>query len=231
MYNNFFKQNRFIKKISLILLFLPLFVFSQNLANATSTLPIPLTQDQWVILSFKKIPPNTVSFFDKSLTVKVKSSAGPIVHKLSRVSKVTQFSIRGKFSGAKVKEKTAFDEDSVLRFGLVATGKQVLSGPKKWLAADWVKKLFALAPSGTGLDKIYFYNLTNRSELIGKTRNHPKSDLMVEHIIGQTRIDSDFNITQKMDKPIDIAALWISIDGDDTKSEFETKITEIILTE
>ena len=190
---------------------------------------MPLKESAWIALTYNKIPSNKVSFHDDTLTVKVKHSAGPIVHKLEKTSKVVEFFVKGKVTGTKIKESGPFDEDSVLRFGLVAIGQQTLSGPKKWLAADWVKKLFALAPKGTGLDKIYFFNLTNRHELVGKSRAHPKSDLIVENIFANTGNDASFEVRKKIEPSIEAAAIWISIDGDDTKSEYETVISEISL--
>ena len=123
----------------------------------------------------------------------------------------------------------AFDEDSILRFGFVGIGNQTLTGPQKWFAADWVKKLFSLAPKGTGLDKIYFFNVTNRSELNGKSRLHPKSDLLVETVFAQHEKEGVFSFSKTLNSPIEAAAIWISIDGDDTQSEYETTISEIKL--
>ncbi len=190
---------------------------------------VPLNANSWIVLSYKKIPPNKVTFSIDTMAVAVKNSAGPVVHKLAKTSKVVEFFIKGKMTGLKVRETAAFDEDSILRFGLVAIGMQTLSGPKKWFAADWVKKLFNLVPEGTGLDKIYFFNFTNRKDLLGKSRTHPKSDLIVENIFAETEKDGTFSVHKKIEPPIEVAAIWLSIDGDDTKSEYETFISDIKL--
>lgn len=190
---------------------------------------VPLKENEWVVLSYDKIPANQVSFAGDQLTIKVKKSAGPIVHKLSPARKISEVIVRGKVTGVKQLETGPFDEDSSLRLGLVAVGTQTLSGPKRWFAADWVKKLFALAPEGTGLDKIYFYNLTNRQDFLGKQRAHPKSDLIDEKVVGIVEADGKFQLKQLNSVPTLAAALWISVDGDDTKSEFETAISEIQL--
>lgn len=220
MFNNFFK-----------FLFTAVLVssYSQLAYPNKSEIIVPLNAGAWVALSYNKIPANKVTFSDNSLSARVKSSAGPIVHKLSGTMKITEFLVKGKISGSKKIESGSFDEDSALRFGLVAVGQQTLSGPKKWFAADWVKKLFSLAPEGTGLDKIYFYNLTNRAELVGKSRAHPKSDLMVETILTEVNKSGSFELNRKLDSPVASAAIWISIDGDDSKSEYETTISEIKL--
>ena len=195
-----------------------------------STWVAPLGEKDWVILSYNKIPPNKVTFSDGGFLVNVKSSAGPIVHKLEGAKRVIGFSIKGKLAGLKKLEAGGFDEDSVFRLGLVAAGSQTLTGPRRWFAADWVKKLFSLAPEGSGLDKIYFFNLTNRADLVGKLRTHPKSNLIVEDIFASQNQEGIFAVSKKLTAPIDTVALWISIDGDDSKSEFQTSVSEIKLT-
>lgn len=226
MFNNFFKKNLFLFTLVLITISDDNYARANEIENT-----IPLKESAWVTLAYNKIPSNNVTFSNNVLSVKVKHSAGPIVHKLDKMQKVVEIFFKGKMSGTKTKENGPFDEDSVLRFGLVATGNQILSGPKKWFAVDWVKKLFALAPEGTGLDKIYFFNLTNRDELLGKSRIHPKSDLIVENIIAKTNLDGSFDVRKKIEPPMEVAAVWISIDGDETKSEYETVISEIKIKE
>jgi hypothetical protein len=217
---------------SLLILFLVIFSFGfqQDLFAAETDMMIPLNGMQWTALAYNKIAPNDVSFSDSALKVKVRNSAGPLVHKLKQATKVLAFSISGKVNGSKIKESGPFDEDSTLRFGLVGVGKQTLSGPKKWLAADWVKKLYSMAPEGTGIDKIYFFNLTDRDSLLGQVRVHPKSELILENYFAKITSDGSFDLRGKLDVPIETSAIWISIDGDDTKSEFETIISEIKIT-
>jgi hypothetical protein len=204
-------------------------IFASIAQASDSNLYVPLTEKAWTLLAFNNIPKNSVDFIDQQIKVKVKGSAGPLIFKLPKLTKITEFSIKGKITGSKKVELEKFDEDSVLRFGLVAAGTKFLSGPKKWLAADWVKKLFELAPSGVGLDKIYFYNFTNRNELINQKRVHPKSDLIEESISFLQTQEGSFSIRKKLDSPINTAALWLSIDGDDTISEYETQLSEILI--
>lgn len=204
-------------------------ISTASLGSAGKTRQIPLEEKSWVRLSYNKIPPNLVSFENQQLKVEVKESAGPIVHQLSTPIKVTSFHVQGNLIGSKKMETSAFDEDSILRFGLVAVGSQKLSGPKKWFAADWVKKLFALAPRGLGLDKIYFFNATDRKELVGQSRVHPQSDLLIENMTTLVKESGKFGMSHQLEKPIETAAIWISVDGDDTGSDFTMSISDIRL--
>ena len=190
---------------------------------------VPLQQDQWLVLPFSKIKPNQVSFADGQMKILVRDSAGPVVYKLPEVKSITGFHVKGHYSGGKSAETGPFDEDSVLRFGVVAEGKQTLSGAKRWFAPAWVKKLFQLAPKGAGIDKIHFYGLTNRLSLKGKIRTHPKSDLMLESLVMHIEKDGDFDFSFQFNEPIRAVGLWLSADGDDTHSTFTTTLTSIEL--
>lgn len=183
----------------------------------------------WAVLSYNKIPKNLVEFSNDELRVQVRSSAGPIVYKLPEVMRVYGIQVLGKFSGEKTVEGGAFDEDSILRIGLVATGKRTLSGPQRWFAADWVKKLFSLAPDGVGLDKIHFFNVTNRANLVGKSRSHPKSELIDETVSALITTTGPLEFSFDLKEPLQVAALWLSTDGDDTKSAFDISISELHL--
>jgi hypothetical protein len=202
-----------------------LFLFS-SLALAET---VPLQQDQWLVLPFSKIKPNQVSFADGKMKLSVQSSAGPVVYKLPEAKTITGFHLKGHYSGGKAVESGAFDEDSMLRFGVVAEGTQTLSGPKRWFAAAWVKKLFQLAPPGAGIDKIHFFGLTNRRDLLGKNRTHPKSDLMLESLVVHIEKSGDFDFSFQFKEPIRTVGLWLSADGDDTQSTFTTTLTSIEL--
>lgn len=201
-------------------------VFVLSSASAES---LSLDSSRWTVLSFNKISPNSVEFKNNQIQVNVNRSAGPLVFKLPSVIRVTRIHVEGELSGEKRLEQGEFDEDSVLRVGLVATGEQKLSSFKKLFAASWVKRLFELAPPGIGLDKIYFYEATNRKELLGRSRQHPKSNLINEQITTWVDHPGPFVVEETLPSPISTAAIWLSIDGDDTASAFVTTIKKIVL--
>lgn len=195
----------------------------------TQVQAVPLEDSRWVALSFNKIPKSQVAFKEGSMVVSVDKSAGPLVHKLDQPAALKSIRVKGEWKGSKKVESGPFDEDSILRVGLVVLGDKKLNAVKRLFAADWVKKLFALAPAGAGLDKIYFFNLTNREDMIGKKREHPKSDLIVERIEKAVAAEGKFDWEIQVSPPLNTAALWLSIDGDDTGSAFELTIRELVL--
>ena len=193
---------------------------------------IPLEQKGWSEISFGKIPVNKVTHSAGELNIQVKSSASPLVYKLERLTKIKSLQIKLKFNGDLKAPASAgkWEEDSLFRIGLVANGDKTLSSVKKLFAPDWVKRLFALAPDGVGLDKIYFFNVGRLSSQVGLSRAHPKSELMNEEIVAFRKAgENSLTIDKVLTPPISAAALWISVDGDDTNSEFQTSIENITL--
>ncbi len=206
-----------------------IFISSSFLA----AIAIPLDKkDVWTELSFKKIQSNKVEYSPTGIKVSVNNSASPLVYKLDRFYKITGFEVDLKVDGDLKNEPygKTIEEDSLFRLGLVVEGKQTLSGVKKLFAPDWIKKLFSLAPEGAGLDKIYFFNVGRSTESLSVKRNHPKTDLMVEEIIVvRKKTEPALKIKYQLAIPLNVPALWISIDGDNSKSTYVTTIEKLTL--
>lgn len=190
---------------------------------------IPIEEAQWQQLKFNGIEPNKVSFTSDSIKVEVDQSASPLVHRLTNILNVSAFevevTISGKMSGV---PDSGFEEDSFFRLGLVATGESKLGKIAVLFAPTWVKKLFELAPEGVGLDKIYFYNVATLPRHVNSERQNPKSAYIFERVIAAKENDSQ-KIKYRLKIPMKVAALWISIDGDNTRSKFTTFIKSIKL--
>lgn len=203
--------------------------FKKAVALAAFAVPLSPSKD-WVELKFNKIPQNEVKFQEAQLQVQVKSSASPLVFKLPQEMKVKSFSFDLQVDG-KMKQvsNSTFEEDSFFRLGLVAVGTKTLGRMQKMIAADWVKRLFDLSPPGAGIDKIYFFNVASDEKFKGQQRIHPKSELMSEQVIGVAGA-SMTQYKHELPAALPTVALWISIDGDDTKSDFQIKLKNLNLT-
>ncbi len=70
---------------------------------------------------------------------------------------------------------------------------------------------------------------TQESKHIGTSRVHPSSDFFIENFVFRIKKNEDFKLTHKLKTPIKAIAIWLSTDGDDTKSEFQTIIKGIKL--
>lgn len=201
---------------------------------------VPLNSDLgWQILSYKKIAANTVAFSAAGMNVKVKSSASPIIYKLPQVNEVEKITVKGRLKGqmklsAEVAKQGAkgFD-DFVFRVGLVVPGNKKLNFFQRKIAPNWVLQLHKLAPADSGVDRIEFFNVVNDKSLLGQKRTHPLSDLIVENFVWQapamTENGTEFEFVYELPQKMQAAALWLAIDGDDTKSEFEIEILSMSL--
>lgn len=201
--------------------------------NAAPTL-IPLVKENWTLLKYSKIEPNQIEFKGDKMSISVVNSASPIFYKLPQPIMASSFLVRGEYKGQKKLEVGKFDEDSLLRMGLVATGKTKMNRFQYMFAAQWVKRLFDLAPKNVGIDKIYFYNITNRNELVGQSRAHPKTEFIHESIVNflpdnPTDSQLQFQFSHRLERPTEVAAIWLSLDGDDSKSTFHVDLSEITL--
>jgi hypothetical protein len=194
-------------------------------------------QNNWKELSFSSTPPNRVRWNEGKLEIEINKSASPLIYKLTdqlpKEKKVTAFQLKARFIGNLPPARQNFPEDFPLRIGFVLKGNKRLAWWQRAAAANWVKELFKLAPAGVGLDKIHFFSLTSDPTYIGKFRVHPQSELMFETVIGTVPLtpkEADLVTLQyRFETPLEVVALWFSMDGDQTQSNFQIKIDELVL--
>jgi hypothetical protein len=199
------------------------------------TFVLPLTQTNgWQFLKYRNIPSNTFRCTSAGLVIGVTNSAAPAVFPLTNELRVIEMRVRGKISGllkvppAKQGEK-GFD-DFALRVGLVEPGTRTLSWWEKRTAANWVKNLFALAPPGKGISKIRFFNVGTDAAQIGRSHVYSSDGLMEQTVVAVPDADGRFAFTNNFSMPLNVVAVWISSDGDDTHSSFAVTINKVEFT-
>lgn len=190
--------------------------------------------DGWRTEKFSNIPSNEVSASGNGLLVRVRKSASPLIFPLKSPLKILGFKITGEFRGLPKfsdtsKQGQKRSDDYALRVGLIIPGEKRLSGVKKFFASQWVKQLYSQVPSGLGLDHVHFFNVTQNPSQAGKSRVHPASDLMREEFIALAEKNGPFTYEYSLKQPLEAVAVWISIDGDDTKSEYEVLLSRMEL--
>lgn len=181
---------------------------------------IPLTSATgWQDLKFKKIPPNLTTFSADGLQIRVNKSSSPLIYPLPNAVDVTGFRAEIEIEG-EIKAQSGFPEDAYLRLGFVAPGSRKLNAMERWMAADWLKKLFSLAPKDGGVDKVYFFNLADHAS--GEAREFPGSKgLMTEKIIAvRSKETKKVELKQTLPQSIKTLALWLSVDGDNSESSY-----------
>lgn len=200
--------------------------------TTTQTLRVPLNDERrWHALKYNNRAPHTLRFSESGLEISVRRSAMPLLCPLPHAVRVTSIHIKGRIVGSievtpEKQGKKGYDDYS-LRVGLVEPGATTLTARERRAAADWVKALFDLAPAGRGIKKVHFLNLgVDRSE-IGRTRQHPMSKLLEEEVVAAPQLDGSFDFVRVFNPPTEVCAVWISADGDDTKSSFQTIINQL----
>ncbi len=196
---------------------------------------IPLNdQGAWQVLKYRKLSSNKVVFGSSGLEIGVKNSASPVIYPFSKIQKVRGVRILGRVTGHLNIAKGTVQGDQLaddyqVRVGFVLKGQKRLNAIQKMLAADWIVKLYELAPPEVGIDKIYFLNATQIASSLGRYRKHPVSDLLEERVLWRLPEDGDFSLEHRFSEINEVLALWLSSDGDDTKSEYLVQISKIEL--
>lgn len=196
---------------------------------------IPLSmQGNWKIESYSSIPSNKVIFSNRGISVKVNKSASPMIYSFSKSITLKSFHIEGEFLGLPkfldlTNQGNAGFDDYPLRIGFVLSGNKKLSFLQRTFAPKWIKNLYADLPADIGLDYIQFYNVTQNKVQLGLSRVHPLSDVLHEKFFALIEKNGKFSYDINFEAPKDVSGLWISIDGDDTQSEFEVNINKLDL--
>lgn len=190
--------------------------------------------DEWKTEKFSKGAGNEVTASEAGLLIKVRSSASPLILPLKEKQVVSSFKVQVRFSDLPKfsdvsKQGARGADDFPLRVGFIVPGEKTLTGVKKMFASSWVKHLFSQVPQNTGLDRIEFFNVVQNKALLGTSREHPASDLLRENFIYFVDKPGVVSIEHKLKVPIEAVALWISVDGDDTKSSYDVEIMKIEL--
>lgn len=216
-------MRKFIALASTLLL-LPAFAFEVPVADLGA----------WTSLSYQNIKPNEVSVRNGALLVSVRNSASPLVYRFDAPMQIAGITVVAEYSGGlRIPDDAVQGEgdadDFVLKVGIVERGDRTLNWLQRRIAADWVKKLHALAPAGSGIKRINFLSTTQSRAQLGSERLHPLSDLLHEKRIEYLDEPGTFRMSHEFPQPVEALGLWLSSDGDDTGSSFDVRVERITL--
>lgn len=191
---------------------------------------ISLAKDNWILQNYGTAKPNIISFVDNKINIAVNSSSSALIYKLERQEVINSIHADISIDGdiKYLSQNNEFEEDSYFRFGLVVLGKNKLTAWAQWISPAWVQNLFLLVPKGSGLDKVYFYNVGQSEKSVGQSRNYPQSSYVVERVVA-FKNSKKLSIDFKLDSEKTVAAIWISADADQTQSVFTTTIERLKL--
>jgi hypothetical protein len=205
------------------------------LSSSAAALDVPVDDlSKWTVLSFSNIKPNEVSVDSGALRIAVDGSASPLIYRFDKPVRVTGVTVTASWTGslnipAGVTQGDSGADDFVLKFGIVEAGERRLNWLQRSIAAHWIKQLFKLAPKGSGVERIYFLSTTQQQAQLGTERRHPLSDLLYEERVLYLDGPGAFELHHDFAVPVATLGLWLSVDGDDTGSRFDLRITGIKL--
>ncbi len=188
----------------------------------------------WQPEKYSGIPAHVLNFSQDGLLIRVKNSSSPLFYPLPETKKIVGFSVDGEFRGLPQFSKLTDQgekgaDDFALRVGFVIPGSKTLSGLKRMMAPAWVKNLYGKIPPGQGLDHVQFFNLVQNPALVTRQRVHPMSDLIQEDFVSTIDKPGSFHFNYTLKTPVNAVALWLSTDGDDTKSSFDVLVSKLQL--
>ena len=206
-------------------------IFLKNVLIGALVLPLQ-DPNSWKIEKYSKIPQNEVIFQKNGMEIKVKKSASPIFHSFDKKYNITGIKVAGEFKGLpnlknQNDQGNKKADDYPLRIGLIISGDKKLSGLKKFFAPDWIVRLYDQIPTEFGLNYVYFFNVTQNQNQIGLKRIHPSSDLITEEFIKFVEKPGSFEIEHRLKEPLSVLGIWLSIDGDDTLSEYSIILSKL----
>ena len=213
-------------------LLLSLLIISPLVNGQTPTFAPLKDQQQWQLLNYDGIPANQVQFSPNSLTIKVNQSASPLIYPLPKPLLIDalsmNLSINGQLNLSEHPQGESQADDFIFRIGVVYQGNRQLSLFQKAFAPKWVQTLFQLAPTDTGISYIHFFNVYSDDRLSSSRRTHPASELIVEDFeIRRTGNQMSLKFQPETNKKV--LALWISSDGDDTASNYQITLRNLIV--
>ena len=197
---------------------------------------IPLSsKGNWYVLKYGSLAENRVVFSNNGLYVRVNKSASPLIYPLTKEPLlVKRISITGhvdklvSIKNSNKQGQKGFD-DFNLRFGLVLLGPNRLNWLAKKAAKKWIIEMYNLAPKNQGIDHIEFLNAVLSPAMLNTARVHPLSKYIKERNVWLMDKPGAFSYSHTFAKPRRVAALWISVDGDDTQSSFTLNAKQIKL--
>ncbi|PIR22866.1 MAG: hypothetical protein COV44_05640 [Deltaproteobacteria bacterium CG11_big_fil_rev_8_21_14_0_20_45_16] len=185
---------------------------------------------------YSSISPNEIRCHSDRINLKINSSASILVRALEKPTRIQKLYVKARvsgqmnLSGSQTHGSKGVD-DFPLRIGLIESGQKRLGFMQRLFAPDWLVNLERLWPS-TGIKKIHFLNFVfSKHKPDWTDRVHPSSKYLTEKIVSAL---DDRDVADKrieLVNPIEVVGVWISSDGDDTKSQYTVSVESLQLFE
>lgn len=182
----------------------------------------------WKALEYSRIPANRVFNENGRLVVDVSKSAGPLVFPFESRIHPSGFKVSGHLDKLieipkEAKQGDSKNDDFQLRVGFVLEGKKRPGFFEGMFAPRWLKALFKMGQNFEGIDYVQFYDLAS-APVAWSERVHPLNEYLREKVVGKFEKAGGFSFDIRETVPKRALGLWLSSDGDDTKSTYRMTI-------
>lgn len=173
-------------------------------------------------LKYSDIKPNVVTIQD-DLTFKVNNSASPFFIKMEQTEKIKNIEVEGRVNIKKA--ITQKGDDSYFQLGVIYAGDYRPGGFIKTFLPEWLTIVLSLSEK-EGVGEIDFFAVSEPGSKVDRKESIRSINLnfKTEGFINKSDGSFKFSFSPKDKK---ILGLWLRVDGDDSKAEFETRITKL----
>lgn len=186
---------------------------------------ISLASNEWKAVHYRNIKANRVGFDPKQMIIEVNQSSSALIYPFSKSRSINAIKLEIILDGKIITSER--QDDFPLRIGLILRGDKRLNFWQRRIAAEWLLMVDQLAAPYGGVEAIESLLFYSQDQKIGfKNRTHPFSELFREQIA--TPIGADLKVyTHHFSSSKEAIGLWLSADGDESKSNFRIILKNI----
>ena len=204
-----------------------LFFHANNLLADQSSETISLTPESFEHIQFKRITPSKYTFDSGVLKADVDGSSSILMMPFESVKTVNQVNFEWRSSGMpEVKdaeyEATKQGDDAVVKVGLLLKADETSFNP---FAPKWLKRVNELLvfPSENMV-----YLVADAKHAVGDDWISPYNKRILMVPVSSKQGDDDwYKSVHQLEQPLEVVAIWIMADGDNTNSQFTSYIKNL----
>jgi hypothetical protein len=197
--------------------------------SVAADLMAPLQFTDFEHITFSRIPANEVTVSDETIRLNVNHSASFLMASFDKVRPVSAVSIRWRSKGRpavldRAHEEQKAGDDAVVKLGLLLRSDE--SGFRPFLPA-WMQRVQSKLKYPS---QYMYYLVADSRHSAGERWLSPYNRRITMLSMHNTGQDDGWNISEmQLDMPLEVVAVWLMADGDNTGSAFTTEVSSIEL--
>lgn len=180
-------------------------------------------------IRFKRITPSQYSFREDVMTINVDKSASFLMQAFDEVKPISSVSIEWQTEGRLLlddsdQEKTRHGDDAVFKIGLLLKGEEHFENP---IAPKWIKQVRSLLSEPS--DEMIYLVVDSKHPEATSWVNPYNSKVTMISMHDDTNGEGWNRSYYQFEEPVEVVAIWLMADGDNTKSVFRSRVRNITL--